>query len=105
MRCALSALFLMLGVVAVAQPPKDTPPMKARTGPAFAETPYGKVPNPAKAGDTLTITEYTLTNRNGVEVKCITYGAIVTEISVPDKNGKFADVALGFDKLDGYLTR
>ena len=36
-------------------------------------------------------------------MKCIEYGAIITEIHVPDKNGKFADVVLGFDKLDGYL--
>jgi aldose 1-epimerase len=36
-------------------------------------------------------------------VKVITYGAIVTEIDVPDKSGKLTDVVLGFDNLEGYL--
>jgi aldose 1-epimerase len=49
------------------------------------------------------VTRYALVNKNGVVVKCIEYGAIITEIHVPDKNGKLADVALGFDKLDDYL--
>jgi aldose 1-epimerase len=94
---ALPALLLSLGLVAaVPAQPKD-PPMNAKTGPSFAETPFGKT------ADGTAITEYTLTNRNGAVVKCITYGAIVTEVHVPDKDGNFADVALGFDKLDGYL--
>ncbi|MDB5313955.1 MAG: mro, partial [Gemmataceae bacterium] len=95
---ALPALILSLGLAAAvpAQPPKDAP-VKAKTGPSVAETPYGKT------ADNTAITEYTLTNRNGVVAKCITYGAIVTELHVPDKSGKLADVALGFDKLDGYL--
>ena len=46
---------------------------------------------------------FTLTNANGVEVRAITYGAIVTSIRVPDRAGRFADVVLGFDNLEGYL--
>ena len=48
---------------------------------------------------------YTLTNRNGMVAKVITYGAILTELQVPDRNGKPADVVLGFDNLNDYLTR
>ena len=33
----------------------------------------------------------------------MTFGARVVSSTTPDKNGKFADVVLGFDKLDGYL--
>jgi aldose 1-epimerase len=47
---------------------------------------------------------YTLTNSNGVVVKVTNYGGIITEIHVPDKNRQMGDVALGFDKLDGYLS-
>ena len=46
---------------------------------------------------------YTLTNRNGVEAKISTYGGIVVSLKVPDRNGKFDDVVLGYDTLDGYL--
>ena len=45
---------------------------------------------------------YVLSNGK-MTVKVITYGAIVTEIDVPDRNGKLADVVLGFDNLEGYL--
>ena len=46
---------------------------------------------------------YTLTNENGVEVKIISYGGIVTSIRVPDKEGNVEDVVLGFESLEGYL--
>ncbi|AMV23521.1 Aldose 1-epimerase precursor [Gemmata sp. SH-PL17] len=78
---------------------------KAGTGPAFEETKFGALPAPAdnnKKGPT-NVSQYTLTNKNNVVLKCIDYGAIITELHVPDKNGKFADVVLGFDNLDGYL--
>lgn len=48
---------------------------------------------------------YKLVNDNGMEVKIINYGAIIVSISVPDKNGEFKDVALGFDDLDSYINR
>ena len=37
------------------------------------------------------------------EARIITYGAIVQTLKVPDKNGKVADVVLGFDSLDDYV--
>src|SRR5713226_4247079 len=46
---------------------------------------------------------YTLTNRNGVEVKITTYGGIVVSLKVPDRKGKLDDVVLGFDNLDDYV--
>src|SRR6266571_1156252 len=45
---------------------------------------------------------YTLTNKNGLVAKIATYGATVTELHVPDKNGKIGDVVLGFDNLAQY---
>jgi aldose 1-epimerase len=33
----------------------------------------------------------------------MTYGAIITEIHTPDRNGKSADIVLGFDNLDQYV--
>ena len=46
---------------------------------------------------------YTLKSA-AIEARVITYGGIVQSIKVPDKNGKIADVVLGFDSLDGYTT-
>jgi aldose 1-epimerase len=46
---------------------------------------------------------YTLTNKNGMVAKVITYGAILTELHVPDRSGKLGDVVLGFSNLESYL--
>ena len=46
---------------------------------------------------------YTLSNANGVEAAIMNYGGIIVSLKVPDRNGKPADVVLGFDSLDGYL--
>jgi aldose 1-epimerase len=58
---------------------------------------FGKMP------DGTSVDKYTLTNRHGVRVGILTYGGIVQSISVPDKNGKLTDVALGFDNLENYI--
>jgi aldose 1-epimerase len=57
-----------------------------------------------KTPDNITIEEYTLTNDGGVAVKLMTLGATVTELHVPDRKGKVADVVLGFDKAAEYLS-
>ncbi len=57
-----------------------------------------------KLEDGTEIKIYTVTNKNGVRAKLTTYGAILTELHVPDREGKLADVVLGFDTLEGYLA-
>ena len=54
--------------------------------------------------DVRQVTEYTMKNAAGASVSVIDYGGIVTSICVPDRQGVLADVALGFDRLDGYLA-
>jgi aldose 1-epimerase len=46
---------------------------------------------------------YTLTNARGLVMKVTNYGAIVTELHVPDRSGKFDDIVAGYENLDGYL--
>jgi aldose 1-epimerase len=46
---------------------------------------------------------YTLTNKSGIEARVMTYGATLVSLRLPDRNGAFADVNLGFDDLGGYL--
>ena len=48
---------------------------------------------------------YTLTNRQGLKARITNYGTILTEMHVPDRQGRMADVTLGFDKLEDYLPR
>lgn len=45
---------------------------------------------------------YILKNKNGMEVCMTNFGARIVSIWVPDKNGNFADVVLGFDSIGGY---
>jgi aldose 1-epimerase len=56
-----------------------------------------------KTADGQEVELYTLSNTNGLETEITTYGGIVVSIKVPDRDGKFDDVVLGFDSLDGYL--
>ncbi len=59
--------------------------------------PFGKTQD----GEAVEI--YTLKNAHGLTARVMTYGAILTEMHVPDKAGNFADVTLGFDNLPDYL--
>src|SRR5438067_12041862 len=59
--------------------------------------PFGKTP------DGTPVDIYTLKSGE-IEARIITYGGIVQSLKVPDKNGKSADVVLGFDSLDGYTS-
>jgi uncharacterized protein YcbK (DUF882 family) len=47
---------------------------------------------------------YTLKNANDIEVNITNYGGIVTSAKVPDKNGKFDDVVLGYNTLQAYIN-
>jgi len=52
--------------------------------------------------DGTAIDVYTLTNTGGVVANVITFGALLTELRVPDRAGVMADVVLGFNSIDGY---
>ena len=67
-------------------------------GTKVTKAPFGKT------ADGEAVDVYTLVNKNGVKAKIMTYGALLTELHVPDRDGKLADVVLGFDSLEGYLA-
>ena len=68
---------------------------------------------PARAGVSRTVTStlvdgkpievYTLTNAAGVQVKAMSYGGIITSWRVPDRQGRFADIVLGYDDPASYI--
>lgn len=60
--------------------------------------PYGKLPT----GEPVEI--ITLENAGGASLRFITLGGIVTNLCVPDRAGRLADIVLGFDRLEPYLA-
>ena len=58
----------------------------------------------AQVRDFDSIKLYTLENESGMTVRVTNYGAIITSIIVPDRNGKRADVALGYDRVEDYIN-
>jgi len=68
----------------------------ARAEITVSHAPFGKLPDGAA------VEQYTLKNTAGMEVRVLTYGGIITSIQVPDRNGRNADVVLGFDSMEGY---
>jgi aldose 1-epimerase len=49
------------------------------------------------------LNRFTLTNRKGIRAVLTNYGAMLTELHVPDSEGQFGDVVLGFDNSESYL--
>lgn len=50
-----------------------------------------------------TINQYTLTNKNGLQMQVINYGGTITSLKTPDKGGTIEEVVLGCDSLHQYL--
>jgi len=74
--------------------------------------PTGATPQPGstakksfgKTSDGQAVDLYVLTNKNGAEVSITNYGGAVVSLKVPDRDGKLADVVLGYDNADGYVN-
>ena len=78
--------------------PQETKPEEQQVM-SIKKKSFGKTP------DGQEVNLYTLTNTNGLRAGITNYGAILVSMEVPDKNGKLADITLGFDTLDGYIPR
>jgi aldose 1-epimerase len=69
--------------------------MEAKT--KVTSQPFGKMP------DGTPVEIYTLSD-GAFEARIATYGGVVVSLKAPDRNGKAADVVLGFDNIDGYVA-
>lgn len=64
----------------------------------------------ASAQGEMTVTDsgkyklYTLSNSHKMEVTITNYGAIITSIKVPDRDGNVADIALGYNEVADYIN-
>jgi aldose 1-epimerase len=65
----------------------------------ITKTSFGKT----AAGEEVDL--YTLKNTNGMEAKITNYGGIVVSLTAPDRNRTFADVVLGFNDLESYVSK
>jgi aldose 1-epimerase len=103
----LAGLMLWLGAgVASAKKPKDKPGADGEGGNGKASRAVAaKSVEKVKWGeaDGKEVDVYTLINKNGLLAKITNFGAILTELHVPDRKGKLGDVVLGFDTLADYL--
>ena len=91
----LAPALAALAFIACSSPepvPAPEPPRASVTRDTFGTMPDGT-----------TIESFTLANGRGIEVRAITYGAIITSLETPDRQGQPGDIVLGFDALDGYL--
>ena len=57
-----------------------------------------------KLEDGTPIDIYTLKNRNGLQVEITTYGGAVVTIRTPDRQGRMADIVLGYGDAGGYVS-
>jgi aldose 1-epimerase len=67
-------------------------------GPTITKATFGKLP------DGREVSMYTLVNAKGYKVQVTNLGAKLVSLEAPDRNGKVADVVLGYDKLEQYLA-
>ena len=88
------AAVCLLATTSCRTPDGGAKPMKS----SVEQSTYGRLPNGTE------IKEYTLKNSRGMVAKVITYGALMTELHAPDRDGKIEDIVLGFDNLEQYLA-
>jgi len=101
-RAYLLAFVCLTGLVLNQTPGDILPP------PPRVEQPRG-VPGPVENRfgeiDGTPVNLYTLLNNHGMIVLVMDYGATITQVRVPDRNGDMANVVLGSDTFEPYISR
>jgi len=93
----LSVLVALGGTLSACKPAeKAGASASATAGVTATRTPWGKL------SDGTAVEMVELKNSNGVTARLITYGAAIQSLMTPDKDGKFADIVIGYDSIDGY---
>lgn len=78
----------------------------AATGPAQAHGAGGSRPVKEPFGtlaDGTKVHRWSLAN-GGTRLKVLTYGGTVQSLEIPDRRGRYANVSLGYDNLESYVT-
>ncbi|MGE4489256.1 MAG: aldose epimerase family protein [Kiritimatiellales bacterium] len=64
----------------------------------------GCVSSRVQVSDFSSIKSYTLKNRSGMVVQLTNYGATITSIQVPDRDGVSGDVVFGYHRVEDYVN-
>ncbi|MCW2982859.1 MAG: galM [Conexibacter sp.] len=94
-RARVALAFVAAGVAASMVPAAGA---SAQQPPSISKSSFGQL------ADGTQIDRYTLTNARRMSISIITYGATLQAVNVPDRSGRVADVALGFDSIAGYTS-
>jgi aldose 1-epimerase len=98
-RMLVALLSAALVIAAVAGPAAAK--RRHHGGLSVTQASFGNLP-PSMGGTA--IEKYTLRNGRGMSVAIITYGGIIQELTVPDRDGRKANVTLGFADIAGYTS-
>jgi aldose 1-epimerase len=94
MNPAIPVVLCLVGLTGIG----TAAPANAAEGPVQVRSePVGKMP------DGTTIEQYTLSNSQRVQVRVMTYGATLTGVMLPDRNGQVRNVTLYLDTCADYL--
>src|SRR5882672_5688605 len=90
-RITITAMLLLTVAITISSPSAEAKSNMQKQ--AFGKTPDGEP-----------VDLYILGNKNGVEAAITNYGGTVVSLKVPDRQGKFDDVVLGYDKMEDYAA-
>ncbi len=90
MKNLISALILVFAISCTCEKKQDIQLMDNQN---FSKTIDGKE-----------VSLFTLKNKNGLVSQITNFGGRVVSLWVPDKNGTFADVSIGYNNIDAYIN-
>ncbi len=91
----MKSLFLFLFILSIFSAASFTQ-TKHKNGQNISKKLFGKLNNGKE------VYLYSLQNKLGAELKVTNFGATVVSLTMPDKNGNYKDIVLGYDNLKSY---
>jgi aldose 1-epimerase len=89
----VGTLSALIALGACSKPAEKT---EAAAGATATQTEWGALSDGSK------VQAVELKNSKGVTARVISYGATLQDLMVPDKDGKAADIVIGYDNIEGY---
>lgn len=94
---AMTLIGCLSALLAAGFPHPPACASESKSAMSIEKSPFGKT------ADGVAVDLYTLTNANGLVLKMTNFGATVVALETPDRDGRMANVNLGFTSLDGFL--